>query len=58
MPAAGRHDPKRGQVQPAAAAGVAEMEWEGRNCCRRDGMRFSPWPVLLGVDVAVFRGLA
>jgi hypothetical protein len=34
------------------------MEWEGRNCCRRDGTRFPPWPVLLGVDVAVFRELA
>jgi len=34
------------------------MEQEGRNCCRRDGMRFSPWPVLLGVDMALFRELA
>jgi hypothetical protein len=34
------------------------MEREGRNCCRRDGMPFPPWPVLLGVDVAVFRELA
>jgi len=34
------------------------MEQEDRNCCHRDGMRFPPWPVLLGVDMALFRELA
>jgi hypothetical protein len=36
-PAAGRDDPKPGQVRRAAAADVAKMEQEDRNYFRRDG---------------------